>query len=61
MELADGNLLVIGFDTSWPDLFSALEEVQDSLHPGNINRVAINPDGQVVAWLGGRSAYDGHA
>lgn len=54
------NLLVVGFETCWPDLASALVEVHDCLQPNKINRIALNSDKQVVGWIGGHSAYDGH-
>lgn len=55
------NLLVIGFENSWPDLPSALEEVQDCLQPDKINRIAVTPSKLVAGWIGGQSAYAGHA
>jgi aminoglycoside 6'-N-acetyltransferase I len=55
------QLLVLGFENSWPDLSSALEELYDCLQPNKINRIALNSNQLVVGWIGGKSAYDGHA
>ena len=54
------QLLVIGFKYSWPDMASALEEVQDCLEPSRINRLAVAEGDIVVGWIGGRSMYEGH-
>lgn len=58
------SLLVTGFAVfapeAWPDLPSALEEVQQACVPGNICRAARTPDGTVVGWIGGRPQYDGN-
>ena len=53
------NLLVIGFDVSWPDMQSALEEVNECLQGDNINRVAMTHDRKIIGWIGGQSNYDG--
>lgn len=59
------HLLVTGFKehwpNAWPDLPSALQEVQEALQPGMINRIAVDDDGAVLGWIGARSEYDGHA
>jgi aminoglycoside 6'-N-acetyltransferase I len=51
------ELLVIGFQQmapdAWPDMKSALEEVQEALQPGRICRVALDEAGSVVGWIGG--------
>jgi aminoglycoside 6'-N-acetyltransferase I len=58
------TLLVEGFATNWPDAWpdmdSAVEEVQESFAAGRINRVARDEDGTVLGWIGGISQYDGH-
>ena len=57
-------LLVTGFAVqapeAWPDLPSALEEVQQACAPGNICRAARAADASVVGWIGGRPQYDGN-
>ena len=54
-----------GFKThwpnAWPDLDSALEEVQDSFGEDRISRVALDDSGQVLGWIGAIPEYDGHA
>jgi aminoglycoside 6'-N-acetyltransferase I len=49
-----------GISPAWPTLESALEEVQESLHPDKISRIAILKDGTVAGWIGGISTYDGN-
>ncbi len=57
-------LLVAGFaqhwPDSWPDIDSALTEVQECLSPEMICRAAFADDGSVLGWVGGRPEYDGH-
>ncbi|GLV60651.1 aminoglycoside N-acetyltransferase AAC(6')-Ii [Dictyobacter sp. S3.2.2.5] len=57
-------LLVAGFrDHSphpWPDMPSALAEVEESLAPDRLSRVARDEEGTVLGWIGGISQYDGH-
>jgi aminoglycoside 6'-N-acetyltransferase I len=59
------HLLEEGFKThwpnAWPDIESALEEVQESFGEDRINRVAVNDDGFVLGWIGAIPEYDGHA
>ena len=59
------QLLVEGFKAhwpnAWPDLDSALEEVQDSFGEDRISRVALDDSGQVLGWIGAIPEYDGHA
>jgi aminoglycoside 6'-N-acetyltransferase I len=59
------RLLMEGFKThwpnAWPDLDSALEEVQDSFGEDRISRVALDDSGQVLGWIGAIAEYDGHA
>lgn len=72
------HTLIAGFRASdvsphaWPTLASALAEVQDSLQPGRISRLALategqrsddaddNSEGTVVGWIGGVEQYHGH-
>jgi len=58
------RLLVEGFrdcaPDAWPTFEDGLEEVQESLYPDRISRIAVD-DGQVVGWIGGISQYNGHA
>ena len=58
------TLLTTGFRVlapeAWPDLPSALEEVQEACEPGNICRAARIADGTVVGWIGGRPQYGGN-
>jgi aminoglycoside 6'-N-acetyltransferase I len=56
-------LLVEGFKgpmPAWPDMDAALEEVDESLGPGRISRVAVDDRGTVLGWIGGRPRYEGH-
>ena len=57
-------LLVEGFKehwpSTWPDMDAALKEVQESLKPDRISRVAIDENGLVLGWVGGISEYDGN-
>jgi len=57
-------LLVEGFKEhspdSWPDIESALEEVQESLGADRISRVAVDQKGTVLGWIGGLPHYAGH-
>jgi aminoglycoside 6'-N-acetyltransferase I len=57
-------LLVEGFKVhapeAWPDMDSALQEVNKALEPGRICRVAIDDTGVVLGWIGGISQYNGH-
>ena len=59
------QLLVEGFKThwpnAWPDLKSALEEVQESFGEDKISRVTVDNDGFVLGWIGAIPEYDGHA
>ncbi len=57
-------LLVAGFKThwpdAWPDMASAEQEVGECLEEGRICRVAVDEDGAVLGWIGGRPEYDGN-
>jgi aminoglycoside 6'-N-acetyltransferase I len=44
---------------AWPTLAAGLEEVRESLQPEYLSRVALNDDGTVMGWIGGRPEYDG--
>ena len=58
------TLLMEGFaenwPNAWPNLDSALEEVQASFAADRISRVAIAPDGKVLGWIGGIRQYNGN-
>ncbi|MEO1210712.1 MAG: GNAT family N-acetyltransferase [Cyanobacteria bacterium J06638_20] len=55
------QLLLDAFRTLVPDAWEtwddALEEVQESLQPGRISRVAIAHEQEVVGWIGGVPTY----
>ncbi len=55
------QVLVDGFammaPDAWPDLGTALEEVQDCLADGRICLVARDDDDVVHGWIGGRHSY----
>lgn len=57
-------LLVAGFQEhwpdAWPDMASALAEVQESFGAGRLSRVAIDERGVVLGWIGGIEQYNGH-
>lgn len=58
------RLLVEGFKIhypkAWPDISSALTEVNEAVNDKNrINRIAINIDDLVLGWIGGISQYRG--
>lgn len=44
----------------WPTIESALLEVQESLAPDRISRVALDDHGNVIGWIGGIEDYGGH-
>ena len=55
------TLLVKGFEgCAWPNMDEAMEEVQDALEAGNINRIAVDDDGTVLGWVGANSLYEGN-
>lgn len=58
------KLLVAGFKEHWPDawpeLVSALEEVEDAFGDGRISRVAQDDNGKILGWIGAIREYDGH-
>jgi aminoglycoside 6'-N-acetyltransferase I len=59
------TLLLKGFaDTgsvSWQTAEQARLSVQESLQEGRISRIALDGADEVVGWIGGICAYDGHA
>lgn len=46
---------------SWPDMEAALEEVREACEPERICRAAIDDNGELLGWIGGRPEYSGHA
>jgi aminoglycoside 6'-N-acetyltransferase I len=58
------ELLVDGFrDTgsaSWRNIDDALDEVQASLQPGRISRIAVDEQHRVLGWISGIEEYDGN-
>ena len=58
------QLLVEGFKKdwpdAWPDLDSALEEVEECLSQDRICRIAIDENDNILGWIGGISQYDGN-
>jgi aminoglycoside 6'-N-acetyltransferase I len=46
-----------GRSEDWQDLVSAREEVLESLEPERISRVALDPAGAVLGWIGGIPMY----
>jgi aminoglycoside 6'-N-acetyltransferase I len=58
------RLLVEGFKEhwpdAWPDLNSALQEVQESFGADRISRIAVGDSNQVLGWIGGIKRYDGN-
>lgn len=57
-------LLVEGFQehwsNAWPNLDSALEEVQESFGTDRISRIAVDDAGAVLGWIGGIKQYNGN-
>jgi aminoglycoside 6'-N-acetyltransferase I len=54
------QVLVAGFrdrSIAWPDLAAARAELQKTLAPGKLCRVASDADGSVLGWVGGRRSY----
>lgn len=55
------RLLIEGFSPpAWMSMEAALKEVRDSFGAGHISRTALDERGDVLGWVGGVSAYDGH-
>jgi len=45
---------------AWPDLDSALEEVQESFGADRISRIVVDDAGTVLGWIGGIQQYNGN-
>ncbi len=68
LQLADerrveqtATLLVETFPHAWSDMPSALSEVHEAVEPGKLSRVAVDPAGDVLGWIGGSPHYQGNA
>lgn len=61
---AAAELLIAGFrehwPAAWPDMGSAMEEVQEAMDPEAICRAAIGDDGELLGWIAGRPEYGGN-
>jgi aminoglycoside 6'-N-acetyltransferase I len=57
------ELLIAGFpdSSSWRTLEEAVTEVQSSLEPGRISRIAVDCEGKVLGWIAGNEGYGGNA
>lgn len=55
------KLLTDAFPHAWLDMQEALSEVQESFEPGRLSRVAVDPAGDVLGWVGGIPHYKGNA
>jgi aminoglycoside 6'-N-acetyltransferase I len=51
----------VHWPNAWPDIQSALEEVEEALQPGKLARAAVDDNGSVLGWVGGSAEYYGHA
>lgn len=51
----------VHWPNAWPDMQSALKEVEDAIQPGKIVRAAVDENGTVLGWIGAISEYDGHS
>jgi aminoglycoside 6'-N-acetyltransferase I len=60
---AAAEILVLAFQylpiPAWPDLPTALEEVEEFLTPSRIARVCLSESGDPLGWIGGISHYNG--
>lgn len=45
---------------AWPDMDSALQEVQESFGKDRISRIAVDENGDVLGWIGAISQYNGN-
>lgn len=57
------RLLVDAFKNltdAWPDLPSAMIEVEESIKPGRISRIMLDDSDRVVGWVGAQPHYDGN-
>ena len=48
------------WSNAWPDMDSALQEVQESFGADRISRVAVDDSGAVLGWIGGIRHYNGN-
>jgi aminoglycoside 6'-N-acetyltransferase I len=59
------RLLVDGFrehePDAFPDMKTALAEVRKSFDPGRLSRVAVEPPGTALGWIGGIRHYRGRS
>ncbi|MCG8604622.1 GNAT family N-acetyltransferase [bacterium] len=57
------DILVLGFKESapdaWPDLISAMKEIQESFSTDRISRVALDANGNAIGWIAGIRQYEG--
>jgi aminoglycoside 6'-N-acetyltransferase I len=51
----------VHWPNAWPDITSAMKEVEEAIQPGKIARAAVDEDGTVLGWIGAISEYDGHS
>lgn len=49
----------LGRTEDWQDMDSARAEVAGLLVEGHINRVAIDPEGRLIGWIGAQPTYHG--
>jgi aminoglycoside 6'-N-acetyltransferase I len=56
------KLLITGFpdSLSWRTVEEAVTEVQRSLQPGRISRMAVDDEGNVLGWIAGIEGYGGN-
>ena len=56
------KLLISGFpdSLSWRTADEAATEVQSSLQPGRISRMAVDDEGMVLGWIAGIEGYAGN-
>ena len=58
------SLLLEGFKehhpTAWPDMESALKEVEESFAHDRLSRIAVDDSGEVLGWIGGIRQYGGN-
>lgn len=59
------EILVLAFKkhwpNAWPDLASALQEVNEFVAEDRVCRIAVGEDGRALGWIGGIPEYQGHA
>jgi aminoglycoside 6'-N-acetyltransferase I len=54
------KLLISSFTHGWDTLEEAIAEVNESLEPGRLSRVAVDDAGDVLGWIGGIPSYGGN-